>query len=160
MRELVGLCVLLSFACSSSTISKDSASSFDAGGPDSNLDLGTDLWAYTVIESIDAGVCGEIFQMGVPVNLGVDAGSCESRPTVPCNTGTLPMADLAEGCGGLPLETSFIVSFSQGCADYLYPSPTLSDHPIVACLANALNASHFACAEQYPCLGFANSTLY
>jgi hypothetical protein len=154
MRELAALVVLLSFACSSSTTSKDSAVPFEAGVSAPNLTLDADLPFVT-----DAGQCAEILKMSVPIELGVDAGSCESRPTVPCNSGNLAMADLANHCGGLPVETSFIATFSQGCADHLYLSPTLSDNPVVACLARALEASHFACADQDPCLGYGYSTL-
>ena len=159
MRGSVAFLVLLSFACSSSATSQDSASAFGASTPDSNLYLGADLREYTVVESVDAGVCGEIFQTGVPVNLGVDAGSCEARPTLYCDFAYMTVKDLADGCGGLPLETWFIVSFVGGCADHLYPSPGLSDHPIVTCLVRALEASRFTCGEQATCAGWGNSVL-
>jgi hypothetical protein len=155
MREFAALFVLLSFACSSSTTSRDSAGPLEAGGADSNPTLAADLPYVT-----DVGPCAEALKMSVPIVLGVDAGSCEGRPTVLCDAGNLAMADLANNCGGLPVETSFVATFSHGCADHLYLPPTLSDNPVVACLVRALDASHFACADQDPCLGYGYSTLF
>ena len=137
------------------------ARAFAAGGSDANLALDTDLCAYTPFDLTDAGVC-VISNLASTVNLGVDAGSCESRPTVPCNGQCdSQMADVASNCGGLPVETSFVVTFSQGCADHLYPSQGLTTFfpTIVDCLARVLDASRFACAEPSPCLGYGYSTL-
>jgi hypothetical protein len=137
------------------------AKAFDAGGSDANLALDADLCAYTPFDVTDAGVC-VIPNLASTVSLGVDAGSCENRPTVPCNGQCdSQMADVASTCGGLPVETSFVVTFSQGCADHLYPSPGLSAlfPTIVNCLARGLDESRFACAEQSRCLGYSYSTL-
>jgi len=137
------------------------ARAFNAGGSEANLALDADLCASTPIDVTDAGVC-VISNQASAVDLGADAGNCESRPTVPCNGQCdSQMADVASNCGGLPVETSFIVTFSQGCADHLYPSQGLSNFfpAIVDCLARVLDASRFACAGQNPCLGYGYSTL-
>jgi hypothetical protein len=136
------------------------ARAIDAGGSEANLALDADLCACTPSDVTDGGVCVGI--QGPSVSLGMDAGSCESRPTVPCKGQCdSQMADVASNCGGLPVETSFVVTFSQGCADHLYPSQGLTNFfpTIVDCLARELDASHFACAEQCPCLGYGYSTL-
>ena len=137
------------------------ARAFDAVGSEASLALDADLCASTPIDVTDAGDC-VIPNQASAVSLGMDAGSCESRPTVPCNGQCdSQMADVASNCGGLPVETSFIVTFSQGCADQLYPSASLSNFfpTVVACLARVLDVSRFACAEQSRCLGYGYSTL-
>ena len=168
MRGRVLVFSLFFISCGSSNSRKDSAapdliqqSAFDAGS-DTNS-IGSDL-------VIDGGSCGPLQGsrgLSYDLDLSADAGSCDSRPTVPCGgTGEAgppldsQMMALLDGCGGLHNESKISVAFSQGCADHLYLGTFNDPSGLMACLAQALQASHFACAENIPCWGFGVSTLY
>ena len=101
------------------------------------------------------------------LNVGVDAGTCEGRPTVACN-GTctagealdFQMMDLVLQCGFVPDESSVTVTFSGGCAQFFtVHRPGPYEDTITECIASALSASHFACADQIPCWGEYFTTL-
>jgi hypothetical protein len=171
MRKRGVVLVLLACACGSSNHPTDSAVSEDSirsdrpvvstGDPDpcayaAGHDLPTD-----VTSCMPAQGTGVVYEL----NLGVDAGSCASRPAVSCNgtcgagpTLFIQIEGLVAGC--LTSESTFVVTFSQGCADHLYLQTPYSDPgSIAACVAAALNGSHFACAEQVPCWQWSESTL-
>lgn len=79
-------------------------------------------------------------------------GACGPGPTL------FPQVlDLVNGC--FVVETTFIVTFAQGCAERLYAEPPYSADWNAACVARALSAARFACAEQVPCWLFTVSTL-
>ena len=170
MRNWGLMLVLLPFACGSSTSSKDSARSEDSTSSDlTTISTINDPCSYVPGRDLPTDVASCIPTQGVGVvydlNLAVDAGSCESRPTVPCNgvCGAGPtlytqIMNLVRGC--LYGESTFIVSFSQGCADRLYlATPYYDPDKFVACVAGALDTSHFDCAEEVPCWGWSESTL-
>jgi hypothetical protein len=57
-------------------------------------------------------------------------------------------------------ESTFIVTFSQGCADRFYlRTPYYRPDEIAACVAQALSLTRFPCAEQVPCWQWSESTL-
>jgi len=156
-----------SSADDSATVSEDSAVAFEAQKPDSTLAVDKDPCLYQQIT--DPRTCEHFLGEGTKydLSLGVDAGTCDGRPTVPCS-GTCgagvalysQMMDLIGGCGFVPSENSVGVTFSQGCAEHLsmwLPGP--DSDAIATCIFRALSASKFACAEQVPCWGVEFSTL-
>ena len=68
---------------------------------------------------------------------------------------------LIDGCGGLPDESSLEVEFQGGCATRL--SASISGPPdhadLLGCVGKALDALHFACADDLDCASVKRSTL-
>ena len=161
MRSWALVFFSLSLGCGRSTLSKDSAAPLDEGGSDSNLAPDADLCAYSLGYPPDASLCAPPAGWGIVLDLGVDAGSCASRPTIPCNGSCDQLvANLVNNCGEWPDENELYVTFSHGCANHLYLPASLADFPTVACLAQTLDASHFACADRVACWEYLTSTLF
>lgn len=161
MRNWAFVFFSLSLGCGRSTLSKDSAALFDEGGSDSNLATDADLCARSLGYPPGASLCAPPAGWGIVLDLGADAGSCASRPTIPCNGSCdRQVSDLVNNCGGWPDEHELYVTFLQGCATHLYLPASLADFPTVACLAQTLDASHFACADHVPCWEYLSSTLF
>jgi hypothetical protein len=169
MRNLGLVVSLISYGCGSSTVSRDSASPIDVGGPDSPLavDTGIQTGPPSYDLATEGALCGLWTGNPYNVDLSADAGGCEGRPTIPCSgvdgseaSLDSQMMNLVGSCGALMGESAINVSFTQGCADHVYWETSYYDPtPILACLANVLGASRFACAEEVSCWGWGNSTL-
>jgi hypothetical protein len=163
--------VLLLCGCGSSPNSRDSASPRDSP----SFDL-------TLVSTIDADLCSRALGWNLPTDAascvsaqgngvvydlsrGVDAGGCASRPTVPCSgvcgAGPTLYTQIMERIGRcLTGESTFIVTFSEGCADHLYLETHYYDpDSMVACVSDALGTAHFLCAEQVPCWQWSESTI-
>jgi hypothetical protein len=167
MRSLGVVFVLFSFACGSSPASKDAASQFDGRGFDSNLPVdlgGLDSNLVVYADSCAWAIANR--SEGTPLDQDVDAGSCESRPTVSCenDAGAEPtlaaqMGALVGNCQGALSESFYTVTFTQGCADHLFLYGLADFDATRTCMVSALNASRFACAEQVSCWAVGSSTL-
>jgi hypothetical protein len=122
-------------------------------------------WGQTAV--LDRLVC--TFS-GTVSTLGMGAGACSQRKTEPCATHDLltpqtllqsQFFTIVDGCGGLPDESSLQVELRGGCATRLSASlsgPT--DHAdMLSCVGKALDALHFACADDLDCASVERSTL-
>jgi len=116
------------------------------------------------------GTCPTVAPSSTGFDSALDPGTCQTRPTVSCDSdggnqvdGDLQLKDLLEDCGMPMLERTVVVTFSGGCANHLYyssPWPTDStDTAAIACVLRELKASHFACADQFPCWSWAYSLI-
>jgi hypothetical protein len=122
-------------------------------------------WGQTAV--LDRLVC--TFS-GTVSPLGVGAGACSERKVEPCGAHdpitpqTLLQSQffaIVDGCGGLPDESILQVEFRGGCATRLSASvPGAADHAdMLSCVGKALDALHFACADDLDCASVERSTL-
>jgi len=122
-------------------------------------------WGQTAV--LDRLVC--TFS-GVLSPLGVGAGACSERTVEPCaahdpsTPQTLLQSQfsaIVDGCGSLPDESSLEVEFQGGCATRLSASISgPGDHAdLLGCVGKALDALHFACADDLDCASVRRSTL-
>jgi hypothetical protein len=170
MRNWLAVLVLLCGACGSAAKPTDGAITDSPFGPELGMSF-PDMdpcgyWAGQQF-SADAAACTPVPEYAAvyDLRLGVDAGACESRPTVPCDEACGPgptlysqVIRLLGKC--LAGESAFVVTFSQGCADRLHlETPYYRPDEIAACVEQALSPSRFACAEQVPCWQWSYSTL-
>lgn len=94
------------------------------------------------------------------LDLGIDAGACEERPSLPCSFDGSPefsLMGLLGGCPGPGTEFTMAVTFSQGCATHYYANyvPDCA----TACYVPILQTSRFDSIGQIPCLDMGASTL-
>lgn len=170
MRNWVARLLLLSSACGSSTRMQDSAVVSDAGfladagafESRASIDLDPCLNVSACNQFTHPGMCPTITYWDAGLDSALDAGACETRPTVPCDSdgGARATLDnqlwdlLMNKCGVYMLEKTVVVSFSGGCASQLYfSSPPPPDWPdtAITCFVRELQSSHFACADLIPC---------
>jgi hypothetical protein len=170
MRKLAVLILSVACACGGSAARKDAAVS-DGSVGEALATTGTDAeycpyggvkdWPTDAAACIPAHGFGKVYDL----NLGVDAGDCSGRPVVACDGSCGPgpilygqIEGLVHRC--LSSESTFVVTFSEGCADRLYlETPYYRPEENAACVAAALANSRFACAEQVPCWQWYESTL-
>jgi hypothetical protein len=122
-------------------------------------------WGRTTV--LDRLVC--TFSGTVSI-LGMGGGACSERKVEPCGAHdpitpqTLLQSQfsaIVDGCGGLPDESSLQVEFRGGCATRLSASlPGAADYAVMlSCVGKALDALHFACADDLDCASVERSTL-
>lgn len=121
-------------------------------------------WQQTAV--LDRLVC--TFD-GMVSPLGVGAGVCSARTVEPCGAHDLitpqtllqsQFSVIVDACGSLPDESSLQVEFHGGCATRLSASPSLANQAgILSCVGKALDAVHFACADNLDCASVKRSTL-
>ena len=164
---LLGL-ALLGSACGGATRTGDAA----LAGPSDAL---PDTGAAGLLAAVDAdpclysasceavthpGMCTSVGPWTGSFELGLDGGACETRPSGPCSldgSTVFPLMDLLGSCPFPGEESSVVVTFSEGCATHLY-AYGVADFTS-ACYVRVLEASHFDCIDQIPCLDMAYSTL-
>jgi hypothetical protein len=107
---------------------------------------------------------------GMVSPLGMGAGACSERKVEPCGARDLltpqtllqsQFSAIVDGCGGLTDESSLQVEFRGGCATRLSASLSgAADHAdMLSCVGKALDALHFACADDLDCARVHHSTL-
>jgi hypothetical protein len=178
MRNWIAGLLLLTSACGSSTKTRDSAVVpdgdllADRASIESSASIDEDpCWTVSACNQFThPGMCPSVTYWDAGLDSALDAGSCETRPTVLCDsdggagaTLALQLGNLLENKCGVPMsERTVVVTFSQGCATHLYfssPPPRDWPDPATPCFMRELQSSHFACADQIPCWTWAESTL-
>ena len=164
MRRFVLGLVMFGSACGSATQTQDTAV---VGRADAELDTAVDA----SLAPVDADLCDPrceavahpeacMTDWSDSFDLGFDGGACEARPLAACSLDAgadVPLVNLLYGCGGLPDESTVVVTFSQGCATHLYSVRVSASQ--LACYVGVLQASRFDCLDQIPCLSAAYSTI-
>ena len=123
------------------------------------------FWGQTAV--LDRLVCTFTGRISA---LGTSGGTCADRPVKPCDvhdqsTAQLSLqgqfSEIVDACGDLPNESILQVEFQGGCATRLSDSISgPSDHAeLLSCIGKALDALHFACADDLDCASVERSTL-
>jgi len=170
--------LLLATACGGATKPQDSAVVTDANAlaDGGRLDgvASTDLdscWNVSACEQFThPGKCPAVDYRTTGLDFALDAGSCESRATVACDSDAgagwvldRRLSDILDACGVFMLERTVVVTFAGGCANHLSfstPPPPDWNDTATPCFIRELQASHFACADQVPCWTMSYSTLF
>jgi len=152
--------ILLSLSCGGSASSNDTAVAFHDAVSDLELNQDADQCFYSSGFPPDIAFCETLTGGSVVLDLGVDAGGCENRPTIPCNGACENVIfDLVASCGRWPNDSPLVVTFSDGCADHIYLAPSMANRPEAACLELALRSFHYSCADHVRCWEYFMSTL-
>ena len=124
-------------------------------------------WGQTAV--LDRLVCNLTGVLS-PLGVGVGVAACSRRKVEPCGARdpstpqTLlqsQFSTVVDTCGGLPDESTLEVEFQGGCGTRLSASISgLGDHAdLLGCVGKALDALHFACADDLDCASVVRSTL-